>query len=354
MKKETFIYILTALLVGVLGAFLSVYGNPINTGICISCFMENFTGAIKLHQNIFMQYIRPELLFISIGSFAAALCRKEFKARISGSVLHSFLGGIFMIVGSAVFIGCPIKMMLKLSGGDLNSIAGIIGTIFGVWLGVRFLKTNIDTSFFKVTDLKSSKNALLIPLSIIFLTVLYFLKPEIFSESQSGAGAEKTPLMFAVTAGLLLGVFSQYSRFCITGSIRNSLILKNPVGFLALFILTVSALVVNLYFNRFNAGLIGQPGSHTAYLWSFLSMTLVGYIAVLIDGCPFRQIIKMGEGDINAQVAFIGMIFGAAMVQNFSILSDSGGPTLFGKAGVVAGITIFAFLSYELIKDEKN
>ncbi len=354
MRKETAFYLFTALLMGIFAALLSVYGNPINTGICISCFMENFSGAIKLHQNIFMQYIRPELIFISIGSFLSALIRKEFKARISSSVIYYFLGGIFMIIGSAVFIGCPIKMMLKLAGGDLNSIAGILGTIFGVWLGVKFLKSNIDTASFRISHVSSSKNALILPLTIIIIMVIYFLNPGLFAESKSGAGAEKAPLLLATSAGLILGAFSQYSRFCITGSIRNSLILKNLTGFLALLILTLVAMLINIYFKRFNLGFIGQAGSHTSYLWSFLAMTLVGYIAVLIDGCPFRQIVKMSEGDINAQIAFVGMVFGAAMVQNFGILSDSGGPTFFGKLGVMIGITVFAFLSYELIRDEKN
>lgn len=351
MRKETLFFIITAILIGFSGAILSLYGNPINTGICISCFMENFSGALKLHNNIFMQYIRPELLFISIGSFLMAIVRKEFKARLSSSIIHSFLGGIFMIIGSAVFIGCPIKMLLRLAGGDLNSIAGIAGTIFGVWLGLIYLKNDINTSVFKIVTIKADKSALLVPISLIFLLIIYYLKPELFFESQSGPGAEKAPLILASIIGLILGIFSQYSRFCVTGSIRNSLLLKNYTGFIALALLTITALGVNLYSSRFNLGFIGQAGSHNAYLWSFFSMSLVGYIAVLIDGCPFRQLVKMGEGDINAQVAFIGMILGGALVQSFNILSDSSGPTLMGKIGVLSGIAIFALLSYDLLKD---
>ncbi|MCX7991025.1 MAG: YedE family putative selenium transporter [Proteobacteria bacterium] len=353
--KENLIFIFTALLIGLFGALLSVWGNPINTGICISCFMENFSGALRLHNNMLMQYIRPEMIFIVIGSFVSAVVRREFITRYSASIIHSFLGGIFMIIGSAVFIGCPIKMLLKLAGGDLNSLAGIIGTIFGVWLAVRLLREDIDTSLFKTVIKRNDRSSIIIPLSVIFLISLYFLKGELFAESVSGAGAEKSPVIYAISVGLIIGIFSQYSRFCVTGSIRNSIILRKTTGFMALLALVLSALIVNAIFERLKFGVIGQPGSHTEYLWSFISMTLVGYIAVIIDGCPFRQLVKMGEGDVNAFVCFLGMLIGGAFVQNFKILSDSSGPTLMGKIGVFSGILIFSFLSYNLIlKNEKN
>lgn len=353
--RETAIFIITAILIGLLGALLSVWGNPINTGICISCFMENFSGALKLHNNLLMQYIRPEMVFIIIGSFLSAVIRNEFSTRYSPSFMHSFLGGIFMIIGSAVFIGCPIKMLLKLAGGDLNSIAGIIGTIFGVWLGVRLLKENINTSLFKTVIKSNDKSFFVIPLTFIFLIFLYFFKGELFAESVSGAGAEKSPIIYSISTGLIIGIFAQYSRFCVTGSIRNSIILRKMTGFFALALLVLSAVIINVIYGRFNLGIVGQPGSHTEYLWSFVSMALVGYIAVIIDGCPFRQLVKMGEGDINAFVCFLGMLIGSAFVQNFKILADSSGPTLLGKIGVVSGILIFSFLSYDLLlKNEKN
>ncbi len=347
--REKLIFVLTALLIGILGATLSILGNPINTGICISCFMENFAGAIKLHNNPLMQYIRPEMIFVVIGSFFSAAVKREVKTKYSASIIYAFLGGIFMIIGSAVFIGCPIKMLLKLAGGDLNSISGILGVIFGVWLGVRLLKENINTSLFKIETKKGDGSSILIPLSMVFLMLLYFFKGELFAESTSGAGAEKSPILYASIFGFVIGIFAQYSRFCVTGAIRNSVILKNSFGFIALALLVISAMAINAVFEKLRWGIIGQSGSHTEYLWSFISMSLVGYIAVLIDGCPFRQLVKMGEGDVNAFVCFLGMLLGSAFVQNFRILSDSSGPALMGKIGVMLGIVIFSFLSYDLL-----
>lgn len=354
MKKQNLFYILSAILIGAGGALLSYLGNPLNTGICISCFMENYAGALRLHNNIFMQYLRPEITFIVTGSFISALIRNEFSPRISQSSIIYFLGGFFMIVGSAVFIGCPIKMLLRLAGGDLTSIAGILGLIIGVLFGIWVLKDGVETSIFTQKKMGQKGGAYILPLIILVFGITGFVKQGIFSESLSGAGAEKAPFFFAAIISVVLGFVSQYSRFCVTGSIRNSLILKNAFGFLALFFLVFSAFTVNLLTNKLNVGIYGQPGSHTEYLWSFISLFLTGYIAVIIDGCPFRQLIKSGEGDLNAQISFIGMLIGAAFVQNFQIYSDASGPTLMGKIGVAAGFFVFSFITFGLRQHYEN
>lgn len=352
MRLQHLFYIVSAALIGILGAVLSIYGNPINTGICISCFMENYAGALKLHNNIFMQYLRPEITFITVGSFAIALLRGEFKPRISPSFITYFMGGFFMIVGSAIFIGCPIKMLLRLAGGDITSIAGIIGLVTGVYFGVLVLQEGVDTSGFTQKPLSNKITPAILPLLMLLLGIAPLVKSGIFPESLSGAGAEKAPIYLAILFSLLIGISSQYSRFCVTGSLRNSFILRNGFGFIALIILVSSALLVNVFSGRLNIGIYGQPGSHTAYFWSFISMFLTGYIAVLIDGCPFRQLIKSGEGDINAQISFLGMLIGAAFVQNFQILSDASGPTLLGKLGLLTGFIIFSAITIEIRKKQ--
>jgi hypothetical protein len=51
-------FILTGAFVGLAGVMLSFFGNPPNSGICVSCFMENIAGSLGLHNNIRMQYLR--------------------------------------------------------------------------------------------------------------------------------------------------------------------------------------------------------------------------------------------------------------------------------------------------------
>lgn len=350
MKKDVLIYITSAGIIGLFSSILSYTGNPINTGICISCFMENYAGALKLHKNIYMQYLRPEITFIILGSFISSLLRKEFQPRLSNSIIHSFFGGFFMIVGSAIFIGCPIKMLLKLAGGDLNAISGIAGLISGVYLGTLLLKDGIDTSLFTIKKIQDSYSSYFLIAFIILIFLISILFPGTFAESISGGGAEKAPLNLSITMGFIIGFISQISRFCVTGATRNSIILKNFTGIVALIFLILTAFITNILFNRFNLGIYGQPGSHTQWIWSYLGMLITGYIAVIIDGCPFRQLVKMGEGDINAQVSFLGMLMAGAFVQNFNILSDSSGPTIAGKIWLLAGFVTFSIITLELRK----
>ena len=62
--------IAAGLAMGLAGSLLAYWGNPANTGICISCFLETAAGALGLHANPRMAYLRPELPAFFLGSFA--------------------------------------------------------------------------------------------------------------------------------------------------------------------------------------------------------------------------------------------------------------------------------------------
>lgn len=43
------------------------------------------------------------------------------------------------MVGALAFLGCPLRMVLRLAGGDLNAIIGILGFAVGILVGIFFL-----------------------------------------------------------------------------------------------------------------------------------------------------------------------------------------------------------------------
>ena len=90
LRRETLWMAVAGLLLGVLGSLLAYWGNPANTGICISCFLENTAGALGLHDNARMQYLRPELPAFFLGSFLAALSAREFRPRTAGAGFAGF------------------------------------------------------------------------------------------------------------------------------------------------------------------------------------------------------------------------------------------------------------------------
>ncbi len=45
-----------------------------------------------------------------------------------------------MVIGALVFLGCPLRLILRLGNGDLNAITGLLGYLLGIFIGVQFLK----------------------------------------------------------------------------------------------------------------------------------------------------------------------------------------------------------------------
>jgi hypothetical protein len=314
--------------------------------------MENSAGALGLHNNPRLQYLRPELVGFVLGAFGSALFRREFRSRGGSAPLFRFTAGIFLIVGCAVFIGCPIKLFLRFTAGDLTALAGVFGLVVGVWCGLKGLAHGIELGRLSASAAPRG-SGLLSPVFFLLLLVFLFIAPPFLIASDKGSSAQHAPMLISLGAGLALGFFAQGSRFCITGSIRDVLLMGRRAPLLwggAAFICT--ALAINLSTGRFNPGFAGQPGSHLEYLWSFLGMALVGWFSVIIGGCPFRQLIKSGEGDTDAAVAVAGMFVGGAIVQSWNLAATSAGVPLGGKIAVAAGFMLL--LGGSILLRERN
>lgn len=330
--------IVTGVLLGVGGVLLAYLGNPANSGICVSCFIENVAGALQLHDNLRMSYIRPELIGFILGSFLIALRTGRFRVKGGSSPIIRFFMGFFIIVGCAVFMGCPIKMFLRLAAGDLTAVAATLGLTFGVWIGARYIKGGVVLN--RAKEL-SQINGFVVPLFALLLLLFLLLNPSFITVGQKGPAALHAPLPISLLIGLVIGAFAQRSGLCITGGIRNFCLARERTllnGVISAFLVAV---VFSFVFGQFNWGMNGQPASHLSHGWTFLAMALVGLASVLIDGCPFRQLIKAGEGDVDAGIATLGMLTGGALVYTWMLGSTSAGPTFQGKIVVLIGL-IFA------------
>jgi YedE family putative selenium metabolism protein len=342
-SREFWTVVVVGSLLGAIGVLLTVLGNPENSGICVSCFIENSAGALGLHDNPNMQYLRPELIGFVLGSTASALAFHEFSSRGGSAPLSRLFLGIFMIFGCAVFIGCPIKLFLRFSAGDLTSIAGILGLVVGVWAGLKGLSHGVE-----LERPRQSSNAggLIIPGLFLLLLVMYLFRPGFLLFSSKGSAAQHAPWIVALIAGLGLGALAQRSRFCITGSIRDSLLMgfRIPAAW-GLLAFVIISLVVGVFSGKFHFGMYGQPGAHLDFTWSFLGMCLVGWISVVIGGCPFRQLIKSGEGDADAGLVVVGMFIGGALAQSWGVAASAAGVSVYGKISILLGFVFVAVCS---------
>lgn len=334
--------ILTGMAFGILGILLVTWGNPTNTGICASCFLEGIAGALGLHTNVRMMYLRPELIGIVLGSFILALSTKGFSARGGASPLISFTLGIFTIVGSAMFMGCPVKLVYRLTSGDLTTLAGVVGLLAGVWVGVRFMREGF---FLGDPGEQKTLNGLLLPIGAGVLLVFLLVKPGFIQFSTRGSGSIYAPWYISLGVGLTLGGLAQRSRFCIVGGLRNFFLAKDKSLLTGVFFMILFAFITALVTNQFNPGMFDQPGSHFDHIWNFWGMFLTGYAAVLLGGCPLRQMVLAGEGDVDAGTSITGMLLAAALVHNWGLASSTAGPTFNGKIAVLIGILFCLVLS---------
>ena len=93
-----------------------------------------------LHSAAKVQYVRPEIIGLVLGSFLMALASKEWKARAGSSPALRFVLGAFVMIGALAFLGCPLRMVLRLAGGDLNAVVGLAGFAAGIFLGTIFIR----------------------------------------------------------------------------------------------------------------------------------------------------------------------------------------------------------------------
>jgi len=325
--------------IGSVAALLQKYGNPPNMGICVACFERDIAGALGFHRVAVAQYIRPEILAFVLGSFASSLIFKEFRARGGSLPLVRFFLGFFAMFGALVFLGCPWRAMLRLAGGDGNAIIGIAGLIFGIYIGILFIKKGYTLG----RNYPAYRlSGLLVSLMMLGLLFLLIFKPSLPTGapffSEKGPGSQHAAIVVSFIAAFFIGIFAQRTRFCTMGSIRDIILLKDFHLASGVMSLLVFAFLANIVFGQFHPGFANQPIAHSNHLWNFLGMTLAGLAYALAGGCPGRQLFLAGEGDIDAGVFVLGMIVGAGFAHNFSIAASPAGIAPWSSYAVITGL----------------
>ena len=335
--------ILTGAAIGVIALVLVAMGNPANMGFCIACFLRDTAGALKLQTAAPVQYVRPEIIGILLGSFALALMRKEFKPRGGSSPLTRFVLGGVVMTGALMFLGCPLRMLLRLGGGDLNALVGLLGFAAGVGAGA--LALNKGFTLRRAYPQATLEGAALPAFSGLLMGLVVAV-PALFAFSAEGPGAKHAPVLISLAGGLIVGALAQRSRFCMAGGIRDTLLFKDYHllwGSVALFAVV---LVGNLILGKFKLGFTDQPIAHTDGVWNFLGMALAGWGSVLLGGCPLRQTVLAGEGNTDSAITVLGMVVGAAICHNFGLASSATGATLNGKIAVGFGFLILLAVTF--------
>ncbi|MFT4301766.1 MAG: YedE family putative selenium transporter [Desulfovibrio sp.] len=337
--------VVVGLIFGVVAVLLQQAGNPGNMGICVVCFNRDIAGAVGLHRAEVVQYLRPEILGMVLGAFAAAMLFGEYKPRGGSAPITRFFLGAIAGIGALVFLGCPWRVILRLAGGDAHALFGLAGLIVGVGIGTVFFRMGFSLGR---SQNQGKISGLLLPALMLGLVALYLADPQIIGELKSGVlfysikgpGSQHAPFIFSLCAGLAVGFLAQRSRFCTMGALRDVILFNQwylALGFIAMF---AAALVMNLSFGSFHWGFENQPVAQPNNLWNFMGMVTAGLAFALAGGCPGRQLFMAGEGDNDAAVFAVGLIVGTAMAHNFGMASSTAGIGPHGMAATLAGLGI--------------
>lgn len=345
---------LSGAILGAIGALLAFMGNPKNMAICIACFIRDSAGAMKLHQAAVVQYLRPEIVGIVCGAFLIALITKEYRSTAGSAPMIRFILGMIMMIGSLVFLGCPLRMLIRMSAGDLNAYVALIGFVAGVYTGTLALKRGFSLGRAYTVEKCSGY---VLPIILVVLLILS-VTTSLFAVSESGPGSMHAPVLIALAGGLLFGAIAQKCRTCFAGCIRDVLLMRN----FDLLTIIGGFFVVMVIFNLVNGGFklsfTGQPVAHAQHIWNILGMYAVGFAAVLAGGCPLRQLVLAGQGSSDSAVTFLGLLVGAACCHNFGLAgvaasaataekaAVAGGPGINGQIALIACIIILFVIGF--------
>ena len=129
-----------------------------------------------------------------------------------------FIIGFIVMIGALVFLGCPLRMVLRLGGGDLNALVGLLGFISGIAVGCVFLSQGFSLGrSYRASRLEGTA----FPFMSIVLFVLFIAFPSLFLFSESGPGSMHAPVALSLLAGLVVGIIAERTRLCMAGGIRD-------------------------------------------------------------------------------------------------------------------------------------
>ena len=343
--------VLSGAVIGFLAVLLRQLEELWQTEFCLACFMEQFAGILGLYKATSVQYFQLEISGIILGAFLMAFYRREFRTREGSAPLLRFMLGFLVMIGILMFLGCPLRMALRLGSGDLNALWGLAGLVSGIMIGLFFLK--------KGFSLKRDEHWLKFKSVLYFLVMtsllFFFLGRPLFISFQQQEFNFLQPIMwFSLFVGIVLGLLAQRTRLCLVGGIRNLFLCRDSYLFLGFLSLIAFTTLTNLNAGTYKLGFVEQPLAHTASIWNFLAMVLIGWSSLFLGGCPLRQLVLLGEGKFDALVTFLGMLAGTVFAHYFEVASSVAGPTFSGKIAVIISLVILFFVAYFNTEDLKK
>ena len=127
-----------------------------------------------------------------------------------------FVLGMIIMIGSLLFLGCPLRMVIRMSAGDLNAWVALIGFVLGVGTGAFALKNGFSLGRAHETNKESGAVLPVLMLGILILATCSTL----LKASEAGPGSFHAPIIMSLIGGL------SFRSTC--SEIKNVLRRRNP------------------------------------------------------------------------------------------------------------------------------
>jgi YedE family putative selenium metabolism protein len=247
---------------------------------------------------------------------------------------------MLIMVGGLIFLGCPIRTIYRLAGGDLSALGGLLGIPFGAYVGLTFLSRgyNLGKARFLPGWVALLPLAFFGGLTVLLAAKIWWQTPYPFF-SLKGPGSQHAPVLLSLALGGMAGVLFQRFRLCLSGGFRDVFLFNDFYllkGFLGILI---GAFTANLVLGLFRPALVG-PVAHGNFAANFLGMGLLGLSAVLLGGCPLRQLTMTGEANLDSFVTLLGMFAGAGLMHQGGLAASPAGVTDVGWLALAAGYAL--------------
>ena len=267
---------LAGIICGVAAACLAAFGNPANMAFCIACFIRDTAGALGMHSTATVQYARPEIIGLVLGAFIISIATKEYRSMAGSSPMVRFVLGMILAVGSLVFLGCPLRMIIRMSAGDLNAWVALIGFVLGVGTGVIALKKGFSLGRAHAAN---RMNGYVLPVLLAGILILA-LATTLLKSSESGPGSMHAPILMSLIGGLVFGAVAQKSRMCFAGSIRDVILMKNfdllsIIGSFFVVMLVGAVSLLGLW-------MLSKRPAHGFLVYAYLIVELAALVAAIL------------------------------------------------------------------------
>ena len=178
-----------------------------------------------------------------------------------------FVLGMIIMIGSLLFLGCPLRMVIRMSAGDLNAYVALVGFVLGIVTGTVALKKGFSLGRAHETNKMSG---VVLPALMVGVLILILMGSKLLISSESGPGSMHAPVIIALIGGLIFGAVAQKSRMCFAGSIRDIVLMKNFDLFTVIAGLFVVMLIFNIATGNFAFSFTGKPVAHAQHILSLI------------------------------------------------------------------------------------